>query len=58
MLDSNKNPLEWRNLASDPRWDAVIAEHAEYLPASDAAPVDGSRGLGVRPADREFFGAR
>ena len=57
LYDHQTDPWEWHNLAGDPRWRDVIAEHAAYLPKSTLPPVPGSRGLGVRPADRTFFGA-
>jgi choline-sulfatase len=42
LYDHRVDPNEWTNLAGDPKQAAVIAEHARWLPASEAAPAPGS----------------
>jgi len=56
LYDHESDPHEWHNLAGDPARQSVIDEHAKYLPEVNAAPVEGSAGLGVRPQHRALFG--
>lgn len=43
LYDMENDPHEWHNLAGDPRFAEVIAEHRRWLPAHDEPPVPGSR---------------
>ncbi|MCS6850699.1 MAG: sulfatase [Gemmataceae bacterium] len=42
LYDLRHDPREWTNLASDPRYAAVLAEHRRWLPAVDEPPAPGS----------------
>lgn len=42
LYDLREDPNEWKNLAGDAAHAAVIAEHAKWLPKTDAAPAPGS----------------
>lgn len=42
LYDHRSDPNEWTNLAGDPRFAAVIADHSRWLPTTDLAPVPGS----------------
>jgi len=42
LYDHRRDPNEWTNLARDPRYAKVIAEHRLWLPKSNASPVAGS----------------
>ena len=43
LYDMENDPQEFDNLAGDPQYAEVIAEHREYLPESDLPPAPGSR---------------
>ena len=36
LYDHSKDPNEWTNLASDPEYAAVVADHKKWLPKKDA----------------------
>lgn len=42
LYDIQEDPREWRNLATDPRWDAVKADHRRWLPKIDRPPAANS----------------
>lgn len=42
LYDHLRDPNEWRNLAHDRRFAAVLRDHARWLPGTNAAPVAGS----------------
>lgn len=42
LYDHRRDPNEWTNLTKNPRYAAVLREHARWLPKEDAAPVKGS----------------
>ena len=42
LYDMRADPHEWTNLAGDPRYAAVIAEHQKWLPKIDEPPAAGS----------------
>lgn len=42
LYDMRKDPNEWTNLAGDPAYAAVIAEHVKWLPKIDRPPAPGS----------------
>ncbi len=42
LYDMVHDPHEWTNLARDPRYADVLAEHRRWLPRRDADPVQGS----------------
>lgn len=42
LYDTHMDPNEWHNLAADEAYEAVIAEHRRWLPASSLPPVPGS----------------
>lgn len=46
LYDHAIDPWEWKNLAADPHYAAVIAEHKKWLPKQEAAG-------GVRPAAKK-----
>jgi iduronate 2-sulfatase len=39
LYDHRKDPQELNNLASDPAYAEIIAQHRQYLPKKDAYPV-------------------
>jgi len=43
LYDMRKDPNEWNNLAADPQYKTVIAEHKRYLPPKSAKPAPNSR---------------
>jgi len=43
LYDMRSDPNEWTNLAHDPRYQSVLAEHRRWLPKVDPPPVPGSR---------------
>jgi arylsulfatase A-like enzyme len=43
LYDMRKDPNEWTNLAGDPKYADVIAEHRKWLPKTSAKPAPGSR---------------
>jgi arylsulfatase A-like enzyme len=43
LYDMEKDPNEWTNLASDPAYQKVLAEHVALLPKIDLPPVAGSQ---------------
>jgi arylsulfatase A-like enzyme len=45
LYDREKDPMEWKNLAADPKLTAVKAEHAKWLPRTNAAEIP-ARGNG------------
>lgn len=55
LYDHRNDRTESRNLASDPLYREVIAEHVKRLPVVNVAAAPGSSGLGVRPEDQELF---
>ncbi|MCU0963322.1 MAG: sulfatase, partial [Pirellulaceae bacterium] len=42
LYDMEADPREWTNLAGDPQYDRVIAEHRRWLPRIDAPAAPGS----------------
>lgn len=44
LYDMENDPQEFDNLASDPQYAEVIADHKRFLPESEAPAVPGSRG--------------
>lgn len=42
LYDMDADPNEWNNLAADPQYAEVIAEHRKWLPERDKMPVEGS----------------
>jgi arylsulfatase A-like enzyme len=42
LYDMRKDPREWTNLASDPAFASVIAEHKKWLPKVDLPPAPNS----------------
>jgi arylsulfatase A-like enzyme len=42
LYDHRRDPNEWKNLAHDRRFAAVLRDHARWLPGTNAAPVAGS----------------
>lgn len=55
LYDHERDPHEWRNLAKNPNYAPIMAEHRKYLPTVNAQPVEGNAALGVAPEDRGFF---
>ena len=43
LYDHRKDPWEWTNLAGEPKYDAIKAEHAKWMPTVNAADIP--RGL-------------
>ena len=43
LYDMQSDPNEWTNLASDPKYKEVVAQHKKWLPQIDRAPMKGSR---------------
>jgi arylsulfatase A-like enzyme len=43
LYDMQKDPNEWKNLASQAQYADIIREHARWLPKNDATPLPGSR---------------
>lgn len=43
LYDMDADPNEWTNLALDPRYADVLAQHRRWLPRVDAPPAPGSR---------------
>jgi len=41
---ADKDEWEWTNLAAEPQYEAVKAEHQQWLPRTNAAPVARSQG--------------
>ncbi len=42
LYDYRSDTNEWKNLARDPQYAAVVAEHARWLPKENAPPAPGS----------------
>lgn len=42
LYDMLADPNEWHNLAGDPKWADVIADHKRWLPETDQSPAQGS----------------
>ena len=42
LYDMQKDPNEWTNLAGDPAYAAVIADHKKWIPQIDLDPAPGS----------------
>ena len=42
LYDMRRDPNEWENLAKNPRYRSVMAEHAKWLPEEDRRPAPGS----------------
>ena len=55
LYDMQADPHEWHNLAGEPKYQAVIEEHAACLPQLNVAPASGSAGLGAKVEDLELF---
>ncbi len=55
LYDMQKDPNEWTNLAGDPAYAAVIADHKKWIPQIDLDPAPGSasRVLTYDPATDE-----
>ncbi len=43
LYDMRKDPNEWTNLASDPKYADIIREHRRWLPKENRPPAPGSR---------------
>lgn len=43
LYDMRKDPNEWKNLAADPRFASILAEHRSQMPQTSAKPAPGSR---------------
>jgi arylsulfatase A-like enzyme len=43
LYDMRSDPHEWNNLAGDPQYKDVIAEHRKWLPSQSAPPAPGSQ---------------
>lgn len=43
LYDMREDPNEWTNLAGNPKYAEVIAEHRKWIPAIDREPAPGSR---------------
>ncbi len=43
LYDMRADPNEWNNLAGDPKYADVIAEHRKWLPVKSAKPAPGSK---------------
>ena len=43
LYDMRNDPNEWKNLAEDPKFKKVIAEHLQFLPSINLPPAQGSR---------------
>lgn len=44
LYSHKDDPNEWKNLAGDPQYADIIAQHREWLPTVNVDPVPGSRG--------------
>lgn len=55
LYDMRKDPEEWTNLAADPAYAEVVAEHRKWIPKVDLPPAPGSasRVLTYDPASDE-----
>jgi arylsulfatase A-like enzyme len=42
LYDMRKDPNEWKNLAADPQFATILAEHRSQMPKSSAKPAPGS----------------
>lgn len=42
LYNESNDPNEWTNLAGDPRYDAIKAEHRQWLPTRNLPPAPGS----------------
>ncbi len=42
LYDLKNDPNEWNNLADEPRYASILAEHRRWLPKIDRPPVPGS----------------
>ena len=42
LYDEKNDPNEWTNLAGQKQYAKVLAEHARWLPATNAPPAPGS----------------
>ncbi len=42
LYDMQQDPKEWNNLAGDPKYALIIAEHRKWLPKIDVIPAKGS----------------
>jgi choline-sulfatase len=42
LYDMRKDPNEWTNLAENPKYAAVIAQHRKWIPKIDRKPAPGS----------------
>lgn len=43
LYNMKEDPNEWTNLANDPAYADVLAEHAQWLPSTNLKPVPGSK---------------
>lgn len=43
LYDMAQDPNEWSNLADKPEYAAIVAEHKQWLPETNAEPVPGSK---------------
>ena len=43
LYDMAQDPNEWDNLADEPEYAAVLAQHRQWLPKTNAEPVPGSK---------------
>jgi len=43
LYDMLKDPNEWNNLAGDPQYGDIIAEHRKFIPKENRKPAPGSR---------------
>ena len=43
LYDHRVDPNEWNNLAGDPKYAEIIAEHRRFLPEENRKPAPGSR---------------
>jgi arylsulfatase A-like enzyme len=51
LYDHDKDPHEWRNLALDPAYQAILQRHARWIPRENAAPFRNLKVLRQAPEE-------